>query len=83
MTAEEGRLSTSIDTSSVCPVFEEKGECRAGYKCRFLGAHVNKSDAGSLDLVKDIEKVSRRKLETIEMNFLPPEAFKNLRTRKV
>ncbi|KAJ7075562.1 zinc finger dihydrouridine synthase [Mycena belliarum] len=24
----------------VCPVFEETGECRFGYRCRFLGAHI-------------------------------------------
>lgn len=64
-------------------MFNEKGECRHGFKCRFLGNHVKKSESGELDLVVDQEKVARRCIETSELNYLPSESLKLLRTKKV
>ncbi|KAH8112384.1 zinc finger dihydrouridine synthase [Phellopilus nigrolimitatus] len=75
-------LPPSINSSAICPVFSEKGECRHGLKCRFLGAHVKKSDSGSVELVRDDEKVAQRKIESSEVNFLPPNVLKQLRSKK-
>lgn len=79
----EPGLAPSIDPEAYCSVFNEKGECRHGFKCRFLGNHVKKSDSGELGLVVDQEKVARRSIETSELNYLSPETLKLLRTKKV
>lgn len=76
-------LAPSVDPEAYCAVFNEKGECRHGFKCRFLGNHVKKSESGELDLVVDQEKVARRSIETSELNYLPSESLKLLRTKKV
>ena len=76
-------LPPSVDPSAFCPVYQNKGECKQGYKCRFLGAHIRKTESGSLEPVKDEDKVARRKLETTELNFLPLDALKRLRSKKV
>ncbi|ESK90652.1 trna-dihydrouridine synthase 3-like [Moniliophthora roreri MCA 2997] len=65
-----------------CPVFEERGECRYGYKCRFLSAHVTKSEAGELELVKDEEKKAQTAISMQEVNFVGPDTQKLLRTKK-
>ena len=72
----------SIDPTTRCFVFEEKGECRLGFKCRFLGSHVKKLDDGSLELLADSDKVAMRKIETTELNYLPAEALKLVRSKK-
>lgn len=74
---------SSVDPSTTCPVFEEKGECRYGLKCRFLGSHLERTDLGDLNLITDGEKVAQRKLETSELNYLPLNALKLLRSKKV
>lgn len=76
-------LPASVDPSAICPVFNSKGECKHGLKCRFLGAHVRKTESGSLELLSEEDKVARRKLETTELNFLPPDVLKQLRSKKV
>ncbi len=73
----------SIKPSSRCPIFEEKGECKYGLKCRFLGGHVKRTDDGSLELLCDDKKIAQRKLDTTELNFITPDTIKLLRTRKV
>jgi tRNA-dihydrouridine synthase 3 len=73
----------SIDLNARCPIFEETGDCRHGFKCRFLGAHVRKSDDGKLELVKDEDKVARTKIETTELNYLSLDALKLIRGKKV
>ncbi|KAL5514842.1 DUS3 [Sanghuangporus baumii] len=72
----------SVDPSSFCPLFHAKGECRSGFKCRFLGAHLRNSETGEPELVKDEEKVARQKVETTELNFLPHDTLKQLRSKK-
>ncbi|KLO17293.1 zinc finger dihydrouridine synthase [Schizopora paradoxa] len=77
-----GAFPESINTESRCPIYEEKGECKHGFKCRFLGGHVKRLDDGSLDLLRDDTKVAQRKLDTTEINFMAPDTLKLLRTRK-
>ncbi|CBQ70965.1 related to DUS3-member of dihydrouridine synthase family [Sporisorium reilianum SRZ2] len=38
----------SLDWTTSCPIFELKGFCTMGWKCRFLGAHVRLIGASSL-----------------------------------
>ncbi|KAL4267228.1 tRNA-dihydrouridine(47) synthase [NAD(P)(+)] [Pleurotus pulmonarius] len=71
----------SLDMGTVCPVFAETGECRFGLKCRFLGGHVRKSN-GALEMTSDTEKQARAAISATELNFMSPEALKNLRTKK-
>ncbi|PAV17921.1 zinc finger dihydrouridine synthase [Pyrrhoderma noxium] len=80
--AAETDLPSSIDPSAYCPVFHERGTCRSGYKCRYLGSHITKTESGDLDLVKDEDKVAHRSLETAEVNYLPGFTLKQLRSRK-
>ncbi|KAJ3509437.1 hypothetical protein NLJ89_g5226 [Agrocybe chaxingu] len=76
---------TSIDVSTSCPVFAEAGECRYGFKCRFLGGHVHfgkgDSDETSLSLLGDDDKKARAALSSNEVNFVSAEVQKKLRSR--
>ena len=81
--AAETDLPSSIDPSAYCPVFHERGTCRSGYKCRYLGSHITKTESGDLDLVKDEDKLAHCSLETAEVNYLPGFTLKQLRSRKV
>lgn len=76
-------LPSSVNPSAVCPVYLEKGECRVGLKCRFLGGHVKKGENGSPHLLKDEEKIVQNKDRSTELNFLKGEALKLLRTKNV
>ncbi|KDQ32978.1 hypothetical protein PLEOSDRAFT_1060663 [Pleurotus ostreatus PC15] len=71
----------SLDMGTICPVFAEMGECRFGLKCRFLGGHVRKSN-GALEMISDTEKRAHAAISATELNFMSPEALKNLRTKK-
>jgi tRNA-dihydrouridine synthase 3 len=72
-----------VDQSTICPVFAETGECRHGLKCRFLGGHVQKDSSGNLVLIVDEEKKARSAVSAKEVNFVSPDVFKLLRSRKV
>ena len=74
---------SSINPRTVCPVFRERGECRHGFKCRFLGGHVKKGEDGTLQLLKDEARITASTDTAVERNFLPGEALKQLRTKKV
>jgi tRNA-dihydrouridine synthase 3 len=73
----------SLDLSTICPVFAETGECRYGFKCRFLGGHVKISESGELSIVGDDEKKARTALTAHEVNFVGADVQKALRSRKV
>ncbi|KAI6126750.1 hypothetical protein F5141DRAFT_1083094 [Pisolithus sp. B1] len=73
---------SSLDFDTTCTCFNETGECRVGFKCRFLGAHARRGDDGSVILVVDEEKKSEVALTTTELNHISPETLKIIRTRK-
>lgn len=73
----------SINLSTVCPVFRERGECRHGLRCRFLGSHVRINSLGNVELATDEEKVARRTIETTELNYIGVDVLKQVRSRKV
>ncbi|KAJ7627148.1 zinc finger dihydrouridine synthase [Roridomyces roridus] len=77
---EEGGHSDSW--KAFCPVFEEAGECRYGFRCRFLGAHLHNSDSGTPELVKDSQKVEYAAGANVETNRISGHAQKLLRTKK-
>ncbi|GLB39772.1 putative catalyzes the synthesis of dihydrouridine, a modified base found in the D-loop of most tRNAs [Lyophyllum shimeji] len=72
----------SLDLSTTCPIFAETGECRYGFKCRFLGGHVRSDDSGKLQLLRDEDKKARAASTSREVNFVGPEIQKLLRSRK-
>jgi len=72
---------TTADTPTVCPVFLESGECRYGLKCRFLHSHLS-IDAGGPTLQKDTNKIAQTALTSKEINHIPPDVLKALRTKK-
>lgn len=72
----------ALDLSTICPVFAETGECRYGFKCRFLGGHVRISETGELILVGDDDKKSRAALTAHEVNFVGADVQRQLRSRK-
>ncbi|EXJ68354.1 tRNA-dihydrouridine synthase 3 [Cladophialophora psammophila CBS 110553] len=49
--------------SGLCPVWEIKGKCPAGWKCRFVGSHSKEVDHGDgreeLVLVEDAERMAK------------------------
>jgi len=63
-------------------VFAETGECKYGFKCRFLGGHVRISDSGELSLVGDDDKKVRAALTAQEVNFIGADVQRQLRSRK-
>ncbi|KAF9075322.1 zinc finger dihydrouridine synthase [Rhodocollybia butyracea] len=69
-----------------CPVFDEFGECKYGFKCRYLSAHVRKTLAedGSetLSLIVDEEKKAQAAVSAKEVNYIGAETQKLLRTKK-
>ncbi|KAF8151441.1 zinc finger dihydrouridine synthase [Crassisporium funariophilum] len=72
----------SLDLNTTCPVFAETGECRYGFKCRFLGGHIRISDSGELSLVGDEDKKARAALTAHEVNFVGADVQRMLRSRK-
>ncbi|KAJ6483336.1 hypothetical protein C8R45DRAFT_1001123 [Mycena sanguinolenta] len=69
----------------VCPVFAELGECRYGFRCRFLSGHVRpaSSDSGATsELIKDEDKMALAASNAVEVNRLSNHAQKLLRTKK-
>jgi hypothetical protein len=73
----------SLDLGTTCPCFEEAGECRLGFKCRFLGAHASMDESGVIAIVIDEEKKSRVALTNTELNQVSAETLKLLRQKKV
>ncbi|KAG6865606.1 hypothetical protein C0991_001030 [Blastosporella zonata] len=72
----------SIDLNTICPIFAETGDCRYGFKCRFLGGHVKIDENTGLTLVKDEEKKARTAVSSHEVNFVGADIQKQLRSKK-
>ncbi|KAF8241060.1 FMN-linked oxidoreductase [Tricholoma matsutake] len=72
----------SVDLNTSCPVFTETGECRYGFKCRFLGGHICLDENGKTTLVVDDVKKAHAVVTALEVNFIGPEIQKQLRSRK-
>lgn len=70
-----------------CPYFDEFGECKVGFKCRFLGAHFRSTQnvEGDLDvgLLKEAERVQFTKKLFAELNGVDSGLMKSLRKREV
>ncbi|KAJ6545498.1 zinc finger dihydrouridine synthase [Mycena capillaripes] len=75
-------VEKAAGTRTICPVFAETGECRYGYRCRYLGGHVHPSDSGVPELIKDEEKMAYAVTASAELNRLSNHAQKLLRTKK-
>lgn len=67
----------------ICVLFAETGECRYGYKCRFLRSHIRRLEDGSTELVKDEDKIARTAISGKEVNFVGADVQKRLRSKKV
>ncbi|TRM67080.1 hypothetical protein BD626DRAFT_484699 [Schizophyllum amplum] len=72
----------SLDPHTKCPLFEATGSCKSGLKCRFLGAHVQKTEDGSLSLITDEDKCARTAISETEQNYLHPEARTKLHKKR-
>ena len=73
----------SLDRSTTCPVHETRGECNTGLKCRFLGAHYTKNEAGTWDVTVNAEKQALTAVTETELNFITGETLKQIRSKKV
>lgn len=73
----------SLDTSTTCPVYNVKGECNHGFKCRFLGNHVRKDDDGRWQVTNDESKRALSAVSEHEVNFIGPTGLKQVRSKKV
>ena len=73
----------SINREVKCPVFETRGECTTGYKCRFLGGHVQDTDDGEVSLVVDEAKKAFAAVSEVELNPIDGETLKQIRSKKV
>ncbi|KAJ7830331.1 zinc finger dihydrouridine synthase [Mycena olivaceomarginata] len=72
----------ATDPKTTCPLFAELGECRYGFRCRFLGAHLRNNDTGTPELVKNEERMAYAATACVEANRLSNHAQKLLRTKK-
>ncbi|KAH9937802.1 zinc finger dihydrouridine synthase [Epithele typhae] len=79
---ENGTATSSLDTTTTCPVFQRTGECKHGLKCRFLGNHVRKLENGELELRVDEEKRAHVAAAEPEQNFIDSETLRKIRTKK-
>ncbi|KZV79694.1 zinc finger dihydrouridine synthase [Exidia glandulosa HHB12029] len=75
-------LYESVDASTVCSGFLATGECKQGWKCRFLGAHVRTGEDGTLELVKFETPGEKDKDADEECNFVGFQVLKALHGRK-
>lgn len=70
-----------------CPYFDEFGECKVGWRCRFLGAHIqslhNTEGGSDLSLRRDNEKIELAKVNFVERNGTDSALLKSLRKREV
>ncbi|CAE6509805.1 unnamed protein product [Rhizoctonia solani] len=76
---------TGINKASACPNFACSGKCQSGFKCRYLGSHVElqESETGNtFKLIKDEEKYEKTKNGVQEHNFPSSGLQKILRTHK-
>ncbi|CAE6522172.1 unnamed protein product [Rhizoctonia solani] len=74
-----------INKVSACPNFACSGKCQSGFKCRYLGSHVElqESETGNIfKLVKDEDKYENSKKQNLELNFHSSGLQKTLRTHK-
>lgn len=65
---ESTDISTRFDPTTTCPVYEALGYCTFGWKCRFLGAHVQRvGDASSREgIVADAQAPKVAGWEVVE-----------------
>ncbi|KIY45368.1 zinc finger dihydrouridine synthase [Fistulina hepatica ATCC 64428] len=77
-----GTMDFETQKPVVCPVFAECGNCKYGFKCRFLSAHSAKDENGEIVLVQDKEKMARTALTAVEMNSVSLEVRTQLRKKK-
>ncbi|RDX44564.1 zinc finger dihydrouridine synthase [Lentinus brumalis] len=73
---------SSLDPTTICPVFQRTGECKHGLKCRFLGSHVRAREDGELELVTDEEKKAHVAAAETEVNFIDGDTLRKIRTKK-
>jgi tRNA-dihydrouridine synthase 3 len=84
-----GSFAQCLGASSLtrCPYFDEFGECKVGFKCRFLGAHLQSTEnpEGGLDvgLMKEAETIQFAKKSFAELNGVDSGLMKSLRKREV
>jgi tRNA-dihydrouridine synthase 3 len=86
--ARPSDLVPSVDLSTACPIFLEKGYCKHGFKCRFLGGHIRHTDSANGDvsalaILRDETVELSRIGQTKEVNAIDPGVLKPLRSRKV
>ncbi|KAJ7073024.1 zinc finger dihydrouridine synthase [Mycena amicta] len=79
---ESGEPVPSTSYKTICPIFEEMGVCRFGFRCRYLSAHSKLDDAGVLQLITDEDKRAKAAVASAEVNRLSTETQKLLRTKK-
>ncbi|KAJ7210923.1 zinc finger dihydrouridine synthase [Mycena pura] len=72
----------SAALKTICPIFEEMGVCRFGFRCRYLAGHVRYDASGAPELIKDEEKSAYAALASAESNRLSAQTQKLLRTKK-
>ncbi|KAF9518668.1 hypothetical protein BS47DRAFT_1370980 [Hydnum rufescens UP504] len=85
--ARSSDLVPSVDLSTACPIFLEKGCCKHGFKCRFLGGHIRHTDSANGDIfalaiLRDETVELSRIGQTKEGNAIDPGVLKQLRSRK-
>lgn len=68
--------------ATICPDYEERGQCRFGLKCRFLSAHCTPGPDGTPISSRDEAKIANSAVSAKEVNYVTAESLRLLRTRK-
>ncbi|CCA72141.1 related to DUS3-member of dihydrouridine synthase family, partial [Serendipita indica DSM 11827] len=81
-------LCPGASTATRCTYFEEYGECKANFKCRFLGAHLQYAPVNgegghrTLSVRANPERIEWAKAHAQELNMIQPDTAKSLRKRE-
>jgi len=78
---EEYMNQKDEDIGDVCPVFEAIGRCPDGFRCRWLGAHVRKSESGKAGTVDGWELVVDEEVMKVSIVLLISRKLQRFLTR--
>lgn len=73
----------SLDVLTICPYYREYGQCKYGFKCRFLGGHSKEEEDGTLLLLTDPEREAVAASGSVEKNRIEMSVLKSLRKKEV
>lgn len=86
----EDAIGKTVDLATTCPVYAELGYCTFGWRCRFLGGHIKRSEGeqslthvGGWELLGFPDMEGSREGRNREVNWAKVEVLHSLQKSKV